>query len=277
MVVVLDDPETPTDPVLDALTEPGGGFEFRSAAVVRRDADGAVTIGEHAGDLDTEGTLVERHPRLAGLLTALLAPVDTLLLGNSLVALTGALAEPSPDERVLLQLARAIPAGSTAVIADVVETDSEDLDHRLAGHAVTVTRHPLDDVEADLADPHPAPTADPAGVTPATCSLPGAWVTARSGHHYPSVDDDRLPGHVVRVRPSEVGDERGDVVRGLQAAERDGGAELGLRLALAGAQIRAHLLVDELPHVGVDDARAALMIFPPLPCAIIFSAAACRQ
>ena len=80
-----------------------------------------------------------------------------------LVALTGALAEPSPDERVLLRPARAIPAGSTAVIADVVEPDPEALDHRLAQHAVTVTRHPLAAVEADLADSPPAdapPTGD---------------------------------------------------------------------------------------------------------------------
>ena len=150
LVVALDDPGTPTDPVLVALTEPGDGFTLRSAAIVHRDADGAVTIGEHAGDLDTEGTLVERHPRLAGLLTALLAPVDTLLLGNSLVALTGALAEPSPDERVLLRLARAVPAGGTAVIADVVESDPQVLDDRLAACAVTVTRRPLAEVEAEL-------------------------------------------------------------------------------------------------------------------------------
>jgi uncharacterized membrane protein len=151
LVVALDDPASPTDPVLEALTEPDDGFTLRSAAIVHRGADGAVTIGEHAGDLDTAGTLAERHPRLAGLLTALLAPIDTLLLGNSLVALTGALAEPSPDERVLLQLARAIPPGGAAVIADVVEADPQALDHRLAAHAVTVTRRPLADVEADLA------------------------------------------------------------------------------------------------------------------------------
>ena len=151
LVVTLDDAGCPTDPVLDALTAPDDGFTLRSAAIVRRAADGAVTIGEHAGDLDTAGTLAERHPRLAGLLTALLAPVDTLLLGNSLVALTGALAEPSPDERVLLRLARAIPPGGTAVIADVVESDPQALDRRLAAHAVTVTRHTLAEAEADLA------------------------------------------------------------------------------------------------------------------------------
>ena len=128
LVVTLDDPGSPTDPVLVALTEPGDGFTLRSAAIVRRNPDGAVTIGEHVGDLDTEGTL----------------------------------AEPSPDERVLLRLARAIPAGSTAVIADVVESDPEALDHRLAQHAVTVTRHPLAAVEADLADAPPA-DAPPAG------------------------------------------------------------------------------------------------------------------
>jgi uncharacterized membrane protein len=150
LVVALDDPSSAIDPVLDAVTEPGDGFTLRSAAIVSRAADGAVTIGEHAGDLDTAGTLAERHPRLAGLLTALLAPVDTLLLGNSLVALTGALAEPSPDERVLLQLAQAIPPGGTAVIADVVESEPQALDHRLAGHDVTVTRRLLADVEADL-------------------------------------------------------------------------------------------------------------------------------
>jgi len=153
LVVVLDDPGTPTDPLLDALTAPGDGFTLRSAAVVSRDADGAVTIGEHAGDVDTEGTLVERHPRLAGLLTALLAPVDTLLLGNTLVSLTGALAEPSPDERVLVRLARAIPPGHTAVIADVVEPDPQVLDDRLARLPVSAIRHALADVDADLADP----------------------------------------------------------------------------------------------------------------------------
>ena len=66
------------------------------------------------------------------------------------MALTGALAEPSPDERVLLQLARAIPPGGTAVIADVVESDQQTLDDRLAELAVTVARHPLADVEAEL-------------------------------------------------------------------------------------------------------------------------------
>ena len=57
----------------------------------------------------------------------------------------------------------AIPAGSTAVIADVVESDPEALDRRLAGHAATVTRHPLATVEADLGDSPPAdapPTGD---------------------------------------------------------------------------------------------------------------------
>jgi hypothetical protein len=70
------------------------------------------------GDVDTVGTFVERHPRLATLLTVLAGPLDTLLLGNSLVALTGALAEPSPDEVALEHLARAVRPGRTAVVAE---------------------------------------------------------------------------------------------------------------------------------------------------------------
>lgn len=59
----------------------------------RRSSDGRISIEDHMGDMETRQTLVERHPRLAGLLTVLAGPLDTLLLGNSLVALAGAVAE----------------------------------------------------------------------------------------------------------------------------------------------------------------------------------------
>ena len=39
-------------------------------------------------------------------------------------------------------------------------------------------------------------------------SVVGAGSGCRSYHHDPSVDHDRLPGHVVRIRSGEVGDER---------------------------------------------------------------------
>lgn len=153
LVITLDDADRARD-ALAALTDPGGGAggpgQLRGAAVVHRAADGRVTIGEEVGDIDTAGTFAERHPRLATLLTVLAGPLDTLLLGNTLVALTGAMAEPSPDEVALEHLARAIPPGRTAVIAFAAEADPAATDRALAGLAAHVTRRPLAEVEAEL-------------------------------------------------------------------------------------------------------------------------------
>jgi hypothetical protein len=80
----------------------------------------------------------------------LAGPLDTLLLGNSLVALTGALAEPSPDEVALEHLARAVPPGRTAVVAEVAESDPGLVDEALAGLSVRIVRRPLGEVEAEL-------------------------------------------------------------------------------------------------------------------------------
>ncbi|MCO5578388.1 hypothetical protein L7F22_032229 [Adiantum nelumboides] len=77
-----------------------------------------------------------------------------------------------------------------------------------------------------------------------------------SDHDHPAVDHDGLAGHVVGVRAGEVGDEGGDVVGGLHPAQRDTGRVLLQRLALPRAAAGAHLLVDQVPHVGADDPRA---------------------
>ena len=127
------------------------GFELRAAAVVHRSGDGRISIKDHVGNVETSQTLAQRHPRLATLLTVLAGPLDTLLLGNSLVALAGAVAEPTPDELALEQLARAIPLGATAVIADVLERDPDLVNHRLTHLAATVTRRPLAEVQAEIA------------------------------------------------------------------------------------------------------------------------------
>ena len=127
-----------------------GVVELRAAAVVRRSADGTISIGEAVGDIETGGTFAERYPRLATLLLVLAGPLDTLLLGNSLTALTGALAEPSPDEMALEQLARAVPPGRTAVLAEVAEPDPRLVDEALAGLSACIVRRPLTDVEAEL-------------------------------------------------------------------------------------------------------------------------------
>lgn len=123
-----------------------GAVVLHAAALVHRDDDGRLTVDDRVGEVETASTLIESHPRFAGLLTALVAPIDALLLGNSLVALTGAIAEPTPDQRVLAALAGSVPNGAAAVIADVTESDPAAVDGPLAGLGATVTRRPRSEI-----------------------------------------------------------------------------------------------------------------------------------
>jgi uncharacterized membrane protein len=150
LVITLERAATAPD-ALGALTAlAADGFALRAAAVVRRSTDGRISISGEVGDVDLAGTFAEQRPRLATLLTVLAGPLDTLLLGNSLVALTGALAEPSPDEVALDHLARAVPSGRAAVIAEVTESDPGLVDEALAGLGARIVRRPLADVEAEI-------------------------------------------------------------------------------------------------------------------------------
>jgi uncharacterized membrane protein len=132
LVITLDEAAAPQALEMLSRLASEDGFELRAAAVVHRSGDGRISIEDHVGNVETRQTLAQRHPRLATLLTVLAGPLDTLLLGNSLVALAGAVAEPTPEELALDQLARAIPLGGTAVIADVVERDPDLVNHGLA-------------------------------------------------------------------------------------------------------------------------------------------------
>lgn len=132
------------------------GVALRAAAVFHRCRDGRIRIAEQVGDVQTRQTLLKRHPRLATLLTVLAGPLDTLLLGNSLVALAGAVAEPTPDELALEHLTRAIPLAGTAIIADVVERDPDVVHHALAPFRARVTRRPLAQVHAEIGAAHEA-------------------------------------------------------------------------------------------------------------------------
>ncbi|WP_181781389.1 hypothetical protein [Pseudonocardia pini] len=120
------------------------GVELRAAAIVSRDADGALSLDHEAGDALT---FAEKHPRLGALVTLLLGPIDTLLFGNQLVALYGA-TEQSPEDLALRHIAQAVPAGSSALIAEVDEADPAVLDAAVPG---TISRRPLSVVEAEIA------------------------------------------------------------------------------------------------------------------------------
>lgn len=147
---------TGSDPgkVLDTLRtlDEAGSLELRAAAIVHRDADGRLTLDHEAGD---SVSFADRHPRLGALLTVLLGPIDTLLFGNQLVSLFGTV-EQSPEELAVGHLARAVPADSSAVVADIDESDPDLLTAKLAG--ASVARRPYADVERELeADRESAP------------------------------------------------------------------------------------------------------------------------
>lgn len=149
LVVTGSDPEE----ALSALRA-ADSIELRAAAIVHRAADGSLSLDEQTGDAST---FADRHPRLGALVTLLLGPIDTLLFGNQLVALYGASeTEPaestigtgqSGEELALRHIAQAVPAGSSAVIAEVVEQDPGVLDTAVPG---TIARKPLAQVEREI-------------------------------------------------------------------------------------------------------------------------------
>jgi uncharacterized membrane protein len=149
LVIAFADPASGRA-ALDALTEldSTGVVELRAGAVVDRADDGKIRVRKEAGDTVPA---VERHPRLAALLAVLVGPLDTLLFGNSLLALAGATVVPSEDELALGDLARSIPPGHTAVVAAIVEPEADVVDPRMAELGGIVARRSLAELEAELA------------------------------------------------------------------------------------------------------------------------------
>ena len=142
VVVTGANPRSVLD-TLRALHEEGA-LELRAGAIVRRDAEGHLSLDHEAGDAVS---FADRHPRLGAVVTLLLGPLDTLLFGNQLVSLFGA-TERTAEELAVGHLAQAVPAGGEAAIADVDEPDPAVLDATLAG--ATVTRRPYADVAREL-------------------------------------------------------------------------------------------------------------------------------
>jgi hypothetical protein len=138
LVVTGSDPSE----ALSALRA-SAAIELRAAAIVHRAADGSLSLDEQTGDALT---FADKHPRLGALVTLLLGPIDTLLFGNQLVALYGA-TEQSEEELALQHIAQAVPAGGSAVIAEVVEEDEALLDAAVPG---TIARKPLAQVEREI-------------------------------------------------------------------------------------------------------------------------------
>ena len=127
-----------------------GRISLDSAAVVERTQDGQLRTPEGTDNMEFVGTA---SGSLIGMLIGILGGPLGVLLGWGAGALSGAIfdvvrADASDD--ALTALGRAIPPGTTAVIASVTEPAVEVIDGEMAKLGGDVTRRPTIDVMAEL-------------------------------------------------------------------------------------------------------------------------------
>jgi len=127
-----------------------GRIGLESAAVVERTATGELRTPESADNVGLVGTA---SGSLLGMLIGVLGgPVGVLLGGGTGALMGGAFdvdRELTSDE-ALTVLGKAIPTGSTAVIASVEEPAVEVIDGEMKKLDGEVTRRPVDEVMTEL-------------------------------------------------------------------------------------------------------------------------------
>jgi uncharacterized membrane protein len=136
-----------------------GGIELKSAAVVERMAQGELKIVDSADNVGLVGTA---SGSLIGMLVGVLGGPVGLLLGFGAGALVGGsfdLDRADESDEALSVLGRAISPGSTALIADVTETEVELIDAKMDLLDGEVTRRSVVDVVAELGTAHEAAEA----------------------------------------------------------------------------------------------------------------------
>jgi uncharacterized membrane protein len=127
-----------------------GRIELRSAAVVERTPEGALRIPEGADNVGLVGTV---SGSLVGMLIGVLAgPVGALVGWGAGAVVGGAfdLGRAVKSDEALTAFGRAIPPGSTAVIATVAEPAVEVINGEMANLEGEVTRRPVIDVLSEL-------------------------------------------------------------------------------------------------------------------------------
>jgi uncharacterized membrane protein len=127
-----------------------GRIGLESAAVVERSAAGELNIPESADNVGLVGTA---SGSLIGMLVGVLGGPVGLLLGWGAGALMGGafdLDRAETSDEALTVLGRAIPPGSTAVIASVDEPAVEVVDGEMAKLGGEVTRRPVAEVMDEL-------------------------------------------------------------------------------------------------------------------------------
>ena len=127
-----------------------GRIGLESAAVVERTPEGTLRIPESADNAELVGMA---SGSVVGMLIAVLGGPVGMLLGWGAGAMMGGafdLDRAVTSDEALTVLGTAIPAGSTAVIANVEEPAVEVIDGEMAKLGGEVTRRPVADVMAEL-------------------------------------------------------------------------------------------------------------------------------
>jgi uncharacterized membrane protein len=127
-----------------------GRIGLESAAVVERTADGELRVPE---DTDNVGPVGTASGSLIGMLIGVLGGPVGVLIGWGAGALMGGafdLDRAETSDEALGVLGRAIPPGSTAVIASVTEPAVEVIDGEMKKLGGEVTRKPAADVMDEL-------------------------------------------------------------------------------------------------------------------------------
>jgi uncharacterized membrane protein len=127
-----------------------GRIGLESAAVVERTPSGELRIPENADNVGLIGTA---SGSLIGMLIGVLGGPVGVLLGWGTGALMGGAFDVDravTSDEALTVLGRAIPPGSTAVIASVDESAVEVIDGEMKKLDGEVTRRPVEEVMAEL-------------------------------------------------------------------------------------------------------------------------------
>ena len=127
-----------------------GRIGLESAAVVERTPEGALRIPESADNAELVGMA---SGSVVGMLIGVLGGPVGMLLGWGAGAMMGGafdLDRAVTSDEALTVLGTAIPAGSTAVIANIEEPAVEVIDGEMAKLGGEVTRRPVADVIAEL-------------------------------------------------------------------------------------------------------------------------------
>lgn len=127
-----------------------GRIGLDAAAVVERTSEGTLHIPESTDNVGLVGTA---SGSLIGMLLGVIGGPVGVLLGWGTGALTGGafdVVRAEKSDEALRALGQAIPAGSTAVIANVSEPAVEVIDAEMAKLGGDVTRRPVADVMDQL-------------------------------------------------------------------------------------------------------------------------------